>query len=193
MKSKKPLENIKVLITRGKDGAREMSSLIEENGGVPVVVPLLQFQPFSDENENVYLSNLHTYEWIIFTSKNGVKFFLESLKRRNLELSSFKGKYAAVGSKTKQMCEEHGLSISFIPEDYTAEDFAEQFITKVNPTGGVLIPKGNLAGDVIASALIEANIPCSEWLVYETILPAASEIKLREMYREESRGYYLFY
>ncbi|WP_064092524.1 uroporphyrinogen-III synthase [Rossellomorea aquimaris] len=184
MMSEQPLENVKVLITRGSEGAREMSSLVESYGGVPVVVPLLRFQSYMDSHESTILSSLHNFEWIIFTSKNGVKYFLEALERIQLDVDSFTSKFAAVGSKTKQYCEQHRIPVSFVPDHFTANDFAAQFISKVKPSGEILIPKGNLARDIISAELSMSGVQCTEWIVYETVLPKDSMKELKRIVEE---------
>ena len=184
MKSEQPLDNVKVLITRGSEGAREMSSLVESYGGVPVVVPLLRFQSYKDSQESTILSSIHNFEWIIFTSKNGVKYFLEALERVQVDVDSFSSKFAAVGSKTEQYCEKHGIPVSFVPDHFTANDFVPQFISKEKPSGAILIPKGNLARDIISTELSIAGVQCQEWIVYETVLPKDSMKKLKRIIEE---------
>jgi uroporphyrinogen-III synthase len=185
MKGKGPLEQVKVLITRGNEGASETGSLIENEGGVAILVPLLHFQSHEDPLEKTLHTAIHTYDWIIFTSKNGVKFFLEALERRSIPLTSYKGKFAAVGSKTEQYCYKYGIPVSFVPENFTGDDFAVEFISQVKPTGQVLIPKGNLARNVIASALASSGVTCQEWVVYETVLPAESIEELKGIIEKE--------
>ncbi|MEL3974625.1 uroporphyrinogen-III synthase [Rossellomorea oryzaecorticis] len=185
MNGEKPLEQIKVLITRGKEGANELSSLIEGKGGIPIVTPLLDFKSYDDPSENSFLSSLHNYEWIVFTSKNGVAFFLDKLKDHNIKTETLSAiKYAAVGTKTEKFCEKHGLPVSFVPDDFTGDDFVHQFISEQKPAGNVLIPKGNLARNVIANELTEAEVNCDEWIVYETVLPPENIIKLKEVISE---------
>ncbi|WP_175990856.1 uroporphyrinogen-III synthase [Bacillus sp. Marseille-Q1617] len=186
MNGEKPLDQIKVLITRGKEGAKDLSSLIEGNGGVPVVIPLLDFKSYDDPRGTSLLSSIHNYEWIIFTSKNGVSFFLDQLEKHNIKSSSLSAKFAAVGTKTERYCENRGLPVSFVPEDFTGDDFVQPFITKGKPGGKVLIPKGNLARDVIAKELNASGIHCDEWIVYETILPQESIGNLKEVISEGS-------
>ncbi|NQD65353.1 uroporphyrinogen-III synthase [Bacillus haikouensis] len=179
MDGEKPLDQIKVLITRGKEGAKELSSLIEGNGGTPVSVPLLDFKPYDDPLEGSFIASIHNYEWIIFTSKNSVAFFLEKLTVHNINASSLSVSIAAVGTKTEKYCEMLGLSVTFVPDDFTGDDLVRQFITERKPSGKVLVPKGNLARNVIAVELKEAGIHCDEWIIYETILPGESFEKLK--------------
>jgi uroporphyrinogen-III synthase len=186
MKGEKPLDQIKVLITRGKEGANELSSLIEGNGGIPIVIPLLDFKSYDDPYETSLLSSLHNYEWIVFTSKNGVSFFVDKLKNHNIKAETLSAKYAAVGTKTEKFSEKHGLTVSFVPDDFTGDDFVHQFISEKKPAGNVLIPKGNLARNVIATELKEAGVHCDEWIVYETVLPPENIVKLEEVISEGS-------
>jgi uroporphyrinogen-III synthase len=179
MDGEKPLDQIKVLITRGKEGAGELSSLIEGKGGVPVAVPLLDFKTYDDPLETSFIASIHTYQWIIFTSKNAVAFFLEKLNVHNINLPSLSANFAAVGTKTGKYCEMHGLSVTFVPDHFTGDDFVRQFISEERPSGKVLVPKGNLARNVIAVELNEAGVICDEWILYETILPRDSIEKLR--------------
>ncbi|MCA1057857.1 uroporphyrinogen-III synthase [Rossellomorea aquimaris] len=185
MKGKGPLEHVKVLITRGNEGSSDTGSLIESEGGVPILVPLLHFQSHIDPWENELQTRIHTYDWIIFTSKNGVKFFLEALERQGIPLASYTGKFAAVGSKTEQYCHKYGMPVSFVPQTFTGDDFVEEFIAKVKPSGPVLIPKGNLARNVVATELHASGIVCQEWIVYETILPKESMKQLKEIIETE--------
>jgi uroporphyrinogen-III synthase len=185
MKGKRPLENVKVLITRGNEGSSETGSLIENEGGVPILVPLLHFQSLEEPWEKTLYTAIHTYKWIIFTSKNGVKFFLQALKRQGIPITSYTGKFAAVGSKTEQYCHKYGIQVSFVPANFTGDDFAEEFISKVKPVGPVLIPKGNLARNVIASELATAGVTCKEWIVYETVLPPESILQLKKIIEKE--------
>ncbi|MGR3765230.1 uroporphyrinogen-III synthase [Rossellomorea sp. NS-SX7] len=180
MNGEKPLNQLKVLITRGKEGAKDLSSLIEGYGGVSEVIPLLDFKSYDDPREQSLLSSLHNYEWIVFTSKNGVAFFLDHLEKHKITASSLPAKFAAVGTKTEKYCESHSLSVSFVPDDFTGDDFVWQFISEIHPTGKVLVPKGNLARDVIANELIASGVHCDEWIVYETILPRESIGKLKD-------------
>jgi uroporphyrinogen-III synthase len=181
MDGEKPLDQLKVLITRGREGAKELSSLIEGNGGVPVAVPLIDFKPYADPREATFIASIHNYQWIIFTSKNGVAFFLEKLKAYHINVSSLSAKIAAVGTKTKKFCEMNGLSVTFVADDFTGDDLVRQFISEKNPSGTILVPKGNLARKVIAAELKEAGVRCDEWIIYETIFPRESIEKLKEI------------
>jgi uroporphyrinogen-III synthase len=175
-----PLANNTILITRGANEVEAMSSLISHYGGTAMHVPLLSFQYNEDTNESTYLTRLGQYDWIIFTSKNGVDFFFQRLESYGKSLKGFKGKIAAVGDKTKEVLHTYGINVSFVPEKFTAEDFSEEFQSQLNSVKSVLIPKGNLARDVIASQLTSQKVNCDEWVIYNTVLPPESKQRLRD-------------
>ena len=106
---------------------------------------------------------LHSYDWVIFTSKNGVA-FLDRL-RQKLPVTT---KIAAVGVKTKLELEKRGYEVDFVPTSFVAEVFAEEFVKRLSGNECILFPKGNLARDVIPVALREMGVSLDELIVYGT-------------------------
>ncbi|WP_034671947.1 uroporphyrinogen-III synthase [Ectobacillus panaciterrae] len=157
-----PLSNRTVLITRAKAQAAEMAMAVRERGGIPVEIPLLHIVSASYEIEEQVL---HTYDWLIFTSKNGVRFFFESLETKTLPPSL---KIAAVGEKTKLALENLGWVVRFIPSVYEAEVFVKEFTPFLEAGDRVLFPKGDLARNIIPAALREAGIELKEIVAYKT-------------------------
>ena len=86
-----------VLITRAQHQAKQMSVAVKEKSGIPLEIPLLRMEGMSHTQIQHIEEQLHSYDWVIFTSRNGVAFFLDSLKKK-LPLTI---KIAAVGVKTK--------------------------------------------------------------------------------------------
>lgn len=185
MKSSLPLSGREILVTREAKAAEGMADIIRDRGGIPRVVPLIAFRPFKDPEELTYLENLSSYEWIFFTSKNGVNFFFEKLKEYNISLEDYSGKFAAVGRKTCLTLESFGLQADFVPENFTAADFAEEFLEKINTASSVLISKGNLAKDTISAFLFDRDIACDEWITYETYFPIDHETRLIKLLKKK--------
>ena len=63
----------------------------------------------------------HSYDWLIFSSKNAVKYFYPYLK--NVQVK----KVAVIGDKTAQYCNELGISVDFVPRDFSQEGFLDEF------------------------------------------------------------------
>lgn len=176
-----PLENKQVLIPRGAKQARSFAQLVKQFGGIPVVIPLLAFRPVPESEEiSAILNQLHTYDWIIFTSDVTVEtFFL----LYGAKLSRFP-KVAVIGEKTRQAVEQKQIKVSFVPKRYVAECFSEEFSGQVTPGTRVLLPKGNLARSYIASSLTAQGAVVDEIIIYETYFPEESRTKLIQVLRE---------
>ncbi|MDM5293667.1 uroporphyrinogen-III synthase [Peribacillus simplex] len=170
-----PLKDYRVLITRGKGQADGLKDSIDKNGGTPLLVPLLEFTlPDHMEVVQERLDELHTYDWIILTSQNGVDFFFKLIGEQPLMLP----KIAVIGSKTEAALKRHGYRADFVPAQFVAEGFVAEFITLLDPGSRVLLAKGNLARAVIAEAINETGASCDEVIIYHTVLPGSSEKRL---------------
>ncbi|MGM0844052.1 MAG: uroporphyrinogen-III synthase [Bacillota bacterium] len=184
MNSSLPLAGREILVTREAKAADKMGDIIMKYGGIPRIIPLISFRPYQDEKERTYLEKLKSYEWIFFTSKNGVHFFFEKLKKHRLTLEGTSTKFAVVGEKTSQALQEYGITAEFVPQYYSAVDFSKEFLETVTEAGPVLLSKGNLAKDTIAVRFRERGISIDEWITYETYFPRDSEKRLITLLQE---------
>jgi len=173
-----PLQNKHVLIPRGAKQARAFSELVEGLGGIPVEIPLIAFRPVSASEELVYiLKEVHKYDWIVFTSNVTVETFFSYYKNSGEPFP----KIAVIGSKTREVLEEKHYQASFTPKEYVAEGFVKEFLPHVREGMRVLIPKGNLAREYIASSLKKHGVLVDELIIYETYMPDESRNKLAKM------------
>ncbi|MFP3124848.1 uroporphyrinogen-III synthase [Ectobacillus funiculus] len=173
-----PLSHISVLIMRAETQAKEMAAAVRSSGGIPIEIPLLQIEPSAMQ----LARPLQKYDWIIFTSTNGVRFFLEGIGMGNIPSAV---KLAAVGEKTKRELEAYGYQVHFMPEKFVAEVFAREFLSFVQPGARVLFPKGNIARDILPNELRANHILLDEIVVYETRRNEAAKELLMEVLRSE--------
>ncbi|MBE3569130.1 MAG: uroporphyrinogen-III synthase, partial [Bacillales bacterium] len=137
------------------------------------------FQHARDPREEEFLRRLETFDWVIFTSKNGVDFFFQTLAERAVNpQKKILAKFAVVGAKTEQALKKHGFQADFIPDQYTADEFVRCIQNGRFRAERALLPKGNLAKESIARALRAKGASAEEWVVYDTIFPKESEEKL---------------
>ncbi|RSD23332.1 uroporphyrinogen-III synthase [Mesobacillus subterraneus] len=179
----RPLQNKTVMIPRGKAHAKPFSELVARYGGIPVEIPLIAFRPVAaTEGLRHKLNNLHTYDWIIFTSNVTVETLFSFIKDNQGEMP----RIAVIGEKTKEVLDIIGQKVDFVPGEYVAEGFVEEFLPLVRQEERILIPKGNLARDYISRALMAKGAVVEELIVYETYLPDESRDKLVQMLSERS-------
>ena len=172
---------MKVLITRPRNQADSFATALANAGFEPVFFPAIEIRPFE---ENVALdraiAKLDCYDWVVFTSVNGVDAFFErfNLHRRDTEnaeenqlnpreLSDSAVKIAAIGPKTASALESRGVTPDFIPEEY----IAEAILPGLGDLRGrwVLLPRAEIARKALPEAIVQAGGVAHEIAVYQTI------------------------
>ncbi|RXI98440.1 uroporphyrinogen-III synthase [Anaerobacillus alkaliphilus] len=169
------LQGKRILVTRAKAQASALSFQIQKNGGVPIELPLITITGITDKTAILNAINtIHTYNWIVFTSKNGIDFFMKEYMayRRDIKIPC---KIAVVGKKTEESLLSYGLKADLLPETFVAESLLQSLSKVVHRGERVLIPRGNLARDVISDGLRANQIFVQELTVYETVIEKSSK------------------
>lgn len=159
------LKNKKILITRERSQAVKFAEQIEHNKGVPIIAPLLKIDTYYDEENDTLLNSINEFDWIFFTSINGVNHFFKQLKEQQLIK---KCNIAVVGHKTEEALNKFGISADFIPSTYNAETMAAEFLQTFPHIGKVLLVRGNLSRPTLLEEFTKAKINYSKIVVYET-------------------------
>ncbi|MGM7702207.1 uroporphyrinogen-III synthase [Pseudalkalibacillus sp. Hm43] len=182
MKREKPLSGQKILITRSEEQALPFVRSIEKKGGEALVIPLLSFQSPNDPKMiKQAVQKLHSYQWVIFTSQNAVRFFMESLEEAGQPIERLHTcKVAAIGKKTLERLEAYGVNVDFYPSEFVAEQFAKEFIEWIQPGEKILLPHGNLARTTIRDELLENGYEVDAVITYETVADTYRKAELRE-------------
>jgi uroporphyrinogen-III synthase len=184
------LKDKKVLVPRGKKEAKSFSRLLESFGGIPIEIPLIAFRPVElNDKLRQLLEALHTYDWLIFTSKVTVETLLSLIGPEKL---SNLPKIAVIGKKTDEVLRDNGLKAEFLPSEFVAETFVEEFLPYIQNGMKVCIPKGNLAREYISDSLKKAGAIVDEAIVYETYMPKESRDQLAEMIAEDQLDILMF-
>jgi uroporphyrinogen-III synthase len=182
-----PLKGKHVLMTRGGEQGETFCHEVATAGGIPYMIPLIDFRPYQDLNAAHFIQSFDLYDWIIFTSRNGVKYFFRHIEpyRESFELLKEHIRFAAVGEKTEAELKRYHIRAQFVPSVYTADDFGREFFQNGLTAKRVLIPKGNLAKKTIAEWFRNRGIIADEWIVYETFYPTKDTDRLVQILRED--------
>jgi len=178
----KLLENKTFISTRPAGQSAELENLLTEESATLIVMPTIEIRPLPlDESALLQLKNIESFNWIVFTSPNGLKYFFAALfdLQNNYVLPEHL-KIAVVGKKTAAHLECYGTSAAFINLGNTAEDFVSDFFHRVNLGERVLFPIGNLARTVIEDKISKKAI-CTRILFYETVLPETIDNKALQL------------
>lgn len=191
-KEKKVLSDKGCLIMRAAPQAEPLVRGIRSLGGIPYAVPLIAFRATElTENELVAVRRLSGFDWIVFTSQNGVRFFIEHLNRLNMDFPA-DVKVAAVGTKTERYLQKFGITPCFVPEEFTGDALAEELKERITENEQVCVVKGNLARDIVSRTLREKGATVHDLIVYETVLPEQSRKKLIETLKTNQIDVLLF-
>lgn len=173
MNNDKPLAGKRILITRARSQAKRFADQIEAFGGIPIVIPLITIQLPADKTAAIAsLKQIETFDWLIFTSQNGVKSFFSIAQAQQIPIESFQHvKIAVVGKSTENCLRRYGFEADVVPEgEYTAESLAEKLVNQVQKNERVLFARGDLARDVLIKTLQDHGIDIVDIIVYENTM-----------------------
>lgn len=113
----RPLWGRKVAVTRTREGSSELGNLLRQEGAIVIEVPLIRFEATSQpEALQQALHNLSQFEWVIFTSQQGIQAAMRELDGLGLDARAFAGvKLGVVGPSTARELARYGLRADFMP------------------------------------------------------------------------------
>jgi len=170
---KKPLAGITVLITRAEKQAEPFAKLLKEHGADTVLFPTIEIVPAESEREIAgAVQNVQTYDYILFTSTNGVHYFMQFVEKYYNDPSHLKSvPTIAVGEKTKSAIESYGLNVSVTPSAYYSEGLAKHLQQIPMKGKRVLFPRGELGRELLIDVLQNMSAIVDPIVVYRTVLP----------------------
>ena len=129
------------------------------------VVPTDELHKLEQELENIV-----KYDWIGFTSQNGIKIFFDTVKKLKVDLRNFANiKFAVVGSGTKQALLNEGFVADFMPDEYTTEKMAKGLCDVIKPGEKMLLPRAVRGSSEMIRILDSANIDVNVIPIYDVI------------------------
>ena len=182
---RKPLFGKRLLVPRAEHQARETAMKIRERSAEPVVFPVIQMvDPPEPHRVDDAIAALSSYDWVLFTSANGVERFFAALGRAGRDARAFgAAKVGVIGPATGAALDRHGIR-----PDVTAREFVgEGLAREIGPSRRVLLLRALVARDALPDALREQGAQVDVVPVYRTI--AASAERSAELRRtlEERR------
>ncbi|OEH84199.1 uroporphyrinogen-III C-methyltransferase [Desulfuribacillus stibiiarsenatis] len=183
---KKPLFGQRVLVTRARSQASDLSDMIEDLGGEPYEFPTIQILPPNDvQSIDNALAKLGEYDWIIFTSPNGVSYFMNYLKEKKIDIRAFgKAKIACVGPKTSELLENYGLVVDVLPSQFIAEGLLDSIEDQLKPGQKILLPRADIARKTLPEELKKRGLEVTEIDTYETKMDASNVEEVIELLQE---------
>ena len=159
-------EGPRVLVTRTANQAAAFSQKLWAAGFTPVEFPAIQLESLPWAPLDAALSELSSFDWLIFTSGNAVDFFLRRVDELGLLLDNLP-RVAAVGSATARQLAERDIAIDYMPDEFVG---TELVLGLGDLTGQkVLLPRAKIGRPEIADLLQEQGAELTEVALYDTV------------------------
>lgn len=196
---KKPMFGHRVLVTREHSRGFEP---LGELGAEIIEFPTIEITPPENYNElDAAIDKIETYNWLIFTSANGIKYFMKRFIERDNDIRDLKGiKICAIGTKTAAEIKKYGIKVDLMPEEFNAEGLIKAFTPPNPPLGkggnerGVgfkllkgikfLLPRAEKAREIFPEKVRELGGEIDVPVTYRTIKPEIHGKRLKRFLKE---------
>jgi uroporphyrinogen III methyltransferase/synthase len=181
----RPLAGKRIVITRARGQAESLAQRIEERGGEVVEFPTIEIQPpESYAALDGAIEKIRTYDWLIFTSVNGVESFLKRMQILNKPINELVGiKVGAIGPETAKRLESAGVQDCLVPKQYQAEGFLEILSPELVRGKRVLIPRAAKARDILPETLKQWGAQVDVVEAYRTAIPVVDSTWFKDLLR----------
>ncbi|MBI5675049.1 MAG: uroporphyrinogen-III C-methyltransferase [Nitrospirae bacterium] len=183
----KPLFGRRVLVTREHSEGFEA---LEELGAEVIEFSTIKIVPPESWSElDAAIDKIESYNWLIFTSANGVKFFFKRFFERDRDIRDLKGiKICSIGEKTASFIKSYGIKVDLVPEQFNAEGLVKSFASGL-AGGGLkglrfLLPRAEEAREVFPEKVRELGGEIDVATAYRAVKPEVHGKRLRRFLKE---------
>jgi uroporphyrinogen III methyltransferase/synthase len=179
----KPLFGKRIVVTRAREQASGFLARLTELGAACIEFPTIQVvPPKSWDALDRAMMRLERYQWLLFTSVNGVKYFFERLEHLGLDMRKLNDiKVGAIGPKTAEAVYRKGIKPDLVPDEYRAEAVVDAF-RKWDVKGiKILLPRAAKAREVLPMGLVKMGASVDEIPAYQTVQSDHDKGRVRGM------------
>jgi len=182
----RPLFGRRILITRPKEQAEPLRAQLAELGAEVILFPTVEVrEPASWQPLDEAIQHINRYQWLIFTSVNGVENFFARFQKIRKDIRELgRVKIAAIGPATEKMIRRFLLGVETVPDEFKAENLVESLKGKVMKGSRVLLPRAKVAREVLPDELRNQGAQVDVVEAYETVIPKASRWRLEQSLEE---------
>lgn len=166
----RPLFGRTILVTRPEDQSAELADRLRELGAQVFAQPAITIAPPRDWQEvDTAIDRLDQFDWLVFSSRNGVEHFLRRIYERGFDGRILCNvKLAAIGPATVAALADHRLHADLAPDQYRAEALAEALLPQANQGNRFLLLRASRGREILAETLLTAGGIVKQVVVYES-------------------------
>ncbi len=178
-----PLFGRRVIVTRARSQAGALTDKLRSLGAQVVELATIEIRPADDYAPlDAAIRNLSAYDWLIFTSVNGVEFFLRRLDTSPVDLRAFRGKICAIGPATRAALERLHLKVDLTPDEFVAEGLVRAFQPYDMTGKRVLLPRAAAARELLPEELRRRGATVDVLPAYKTVMPEDAAEQAKEVF-----------
>jgi len=191
---RRPLFGKRILVTRPKHQSAAFSRLLEGFGAEPVECATLEIiPPESWKDMDEAIEALSTYQWLVLTSVNGVRAFMERLKFHRRDIRSLSGlRLCCIDPRTAEEADMFGIHADCIPDEYQAEGVIETMKQAGVAGQRVLIPRAEVAREILPHQLRAMGATVDVVTAYRAIPPSVEFEQLKQQLQERAIHFMTF-
>jgi uroporphyrinogen III methyltransferase/synthase len=185
---KLPLFGRRIVVTRAVDQSAQLIAHFQELGAEAIPLPLISLTAPEDPAPLARaITGLDTYDWLIFTSVNGVRFFLDGLDASDRDLRAIRARLCAIGPATKRELEALHLKVDMMPESFVAESLVQSFQGLDMKGKRVLLPRAAAARDVLPENLRALGADVTVVTAYRNVIPEDAAEAAAKIFGQSSK------
>ncbi len=179
----KPLFGRRILVTRTSEQAGAFTEILAGYGADPIAVPTIRTVPPADWKElDMAIRRISRYDWAIFTSINGVRYFFDRVYELGHDLRILKGvKICAIGPATARAVKERGINVDLVPGEYRAEAVITALGKRRIRGRRFLLPRALKAREVLPEEIKRCGGKIDVVTAYRTVKPRKEAARIREL------------
>jgi len=176
---KKPLFGKRIIVTRTREQASKLTDALTDLGAEAIEVPVIKVVSLKKDKE---IKDIKDYDWVFFTSQNGVKEFTRILEKTNQDCRILgNAKVCAIGSETTKALFEIGIKPDYQPNKFVAEAVVKHFKQPKFKNKQALILRARKARNVLPTGLKKAGWGVKTVNLYDTQLPEKRKFNLEKV------------
>jgi uroporphyrinogen III methyltransferase/synthase len=178
-----PLFGQRIVVTRASGQAGALRARLEALGAGVIEMPTIEIQPTADYGPlDRAIAQLASYDWLIFTSANGVRAFVERMDRSAADFRALHACICAIGPATRAAVEALHLKVDLMGTEYVAESLLKAF--EGHPLEGtrILLPRAAVARDLIPAELARRGAQVDVVEAYRTVVPQDAAARARKIF-----------
>jgi len=177
-----PLRGQRIVVTRARGQADALAERLRVLGAEAIELPSIEIGPASDYGPlDRAIAALDSYDWLIFTSANGVRAFVERLDRSLADWRNLRARICAIGPATRTAVEALHLKVDLMGKEYVAEGLLAAFAEYELRGCRILLPRAAVARDLVPVELTRRGAQVDVVEAYRTVIPEDAAERIAEL------------